>query len=28
VLYPMRMRDMRTLGFTSVLFPDGDTPDD
>jgi peptide deformylase len=28
VLYPMRMRDMRTLGFTSVLFPDGDSPED
>jgi peptide deformylase len=28
VLYPMRMRDMRTLGFTSVLFPGVDTPDD
>jgi len=28
VLYPMRMRDMRTLGFTSVLFPGVDTSDD
>ena len=28
VLYPMRMRDMRTLGFTSVLFPGVETPDD
>src|SRR5437660_8971071 len=22
ILYPMRMRDMRSFGFTSVLFPD------
>jgi peptide deformylase len=28
VLYPMRMRDLRTLGFTSVLFPGVDTPDE
>jgi peptide deformylase len=27
VLYPMRMRDLRTLGYTSVLFPDVETPD-
>jgi peptide deformylase len=23
VLYPQRMRDLRTLGFEDVLFPDG-----
>src|ERR1700687_4695560 len=28
ILYPMRMRDIRTLGFTSVLFPGVETPDD
>jgi peptide deformylase len=28
VLYPMRMRDLRTLGFTHVLFPGVETPDD
>ena len=27
-LYPMRMRDMRTLGFTSVLFPGVEMPDE
>jgi len=24
ILYPMRMRDMRQLGFTDVLFPDAE----
>jgi len=24
ILYPMRIRDMRSLGFTEVLFPDAD----
>jgi peptide deformylase len=28
VLYPMRIRDMRQFGFTSVLFPDADPADD
>jgi len=28
VLYPMRMKDMRQFGFTDVLFPDQDMPDD
>ena len=28
ILYPMRMRDMRTLGYTSVLFPGVETPDE
>ena len=28
VLYPMRMRDMRTLGFTSVLCPGVEMPDE
>jgi peptide deformylase len=28
VLYPMRMKDMRQFGFTDVLFPDQDTPED
>jgi peptide deformylase len=28
VLYPMRMRDIRKLGYTSVLFPGMDESDD
>jgi peptide deformylase len=28
VLYPMRMRDLRQLGYTSVLFPDRDELED
>ena len=28
VLYPMRMRDMRTFGYTDVLFPDAEVVDD
>jgi peptide deformylase len=28
VLYPMRMGDMRSLGFTDVLFPGSDNRDD
>lgn len=28
VLYPMRMKDMRQFGFTDVLFPDQDMPDE
>ena len=28
ILYPMRMRNMNTLGFTSVLFPGLDVPDE
>ena len=29
ILYPMRMRDLRSFGFTDVLFPDGSVvPDD
>ncbi len=28
VLYPMRIRDMRQFGFSSVLFPDQDLIDD
>lgn len=28
VLYPMRMRDMRTFGFIEELFPGEDVPDD
>jgi peptide deformylase len=28
ILYPMRMRDMRTLGYTDVLFPEGDVVDE
>ncbi len=28
VLYPMRMKDMRQFGFTDVLFPEQDTPED
>jgi len=28
VLYPMRMKDMRQFGFTDVLFPDQELPDE
>jgi len=28
ILYPMRMRDLRKLGYTDVLFPGQDTGDD
>jgi peptide deformylase len=28
ILYPARMRDMRSFGFTSVLFPDLETVED
>jgi peptide deformylase len=28
ILYPMRMRDMRLLGFTDVLFPDAELIDE
>jgi peptide deformylase len=28
ILYPTRMRDMRSFGFTSVLFPDLETVED
>jgi peptide deformylase len=28
VLYPMRMHDMRSLGFTDVLFPGVEDRDD
>jgi peptide deformylase len=28
VLYPMRMKDLRQLGYTSVLFPDRDELED
>ena len=28
VLYPMRMKDMRQFGFTDVLFPDQEMPDE
>jgi peptide deformylase len=28
ILYPTRMRDMRSFGFTSVLFPDVETIED
>ena len=28
ILYPMRMRDMRLLGFTDVLFPDAEVVDE
>lgn len=28
VLYPMRMRDMRSLGFRDVLFPDSEMQDE
>ena len=29
ILYPMRLRDLRALGYEDMLFPDGlDTPPD
>jgi peptide deformylase len=28
ILYPFRMRDLRQLGYTEVLFPDADVADD
>ena len=28
ILYPMRMRDLRQLGYTDVLFPDAEVVDD
>lgn len=28
ILYPMRMRDLRRLGFTDVLFPDAEVIDE
>jgi peptide deformylase len=28
ILYPMRMRDLRLLGFTDVLFPDAEVVDE
>ena len=28
VLYPMRMRDLRQFGFSDVLFPDGNVPEE
>ncbi len=28
ILYPMRMRDLRQLGFTDVLFPDAEVVDE
>lgn len=28
ILYPMRMRDLRQLGYTDVLFPDAELVDD
>jgi peptide deformylase len=28
ILYPMRMRDLSRLGYTEVLFPDGDVADE
>jgi len=28
ILYPMRIQDLRTFGFTDVLFPDMDIADD
>jgi len=28
ILYPMRMRDLRELGYTDVLFPDAEMVDD
>ncbi len=28
ILYPMRIRDLRQFGFSDVLFPDGDVPDE
>ena len=28
ILYPMRIRDLRQFGFSDVLFPDGNVPDE
>jgi peptide deformylase len=28
ILYPMRMRDLRLLGYTDVLFPEGDVTEE
>ena len=28
ILYPMRMRDLRSFGFSEALFPGGDIPDE
>ncbi len=28
ILYPMRMRDLTQFGYTDVLFPDADIPED
>jgi peptide deformylase len=28
ILYPMRIRDLRQLGFTDVLFPDAEVVDE
>lgn len=28
ILYPMRMRDLRQFGFSDVLFPDGNVPEE
>ena len=28
ILYPMRIRDMKNFGFSEVLFPDSDLPDE
>jgi peptide deformylase len=28
ILYPMRIRDFRTFGFTEILFPDRSLPDE
>jgi peptide deformylase len=28
ILYPMRIRDMKDFGFSEVLFPDSDLPDE
>jgi peptide deformylase len=28
VLYPMRIRDMRDFGYTEILFPDEDAPEE
>jgi len=28
ILYPMRIRDLRLFGFSDVLFPDGNVPEE
>lgn len=28
ILYPMRIRDMKNFGFSEILFPDSDLPDE